>query len=212
MQFTAKETVVIGALPAFFNYDTAKAEKDDNVVFFELGELARAAEMEVRSARSVCQSLVKKGVLETVAVNETSGFGVTDAGIDAAYQVSAAGETAVEDAAAAEKQAVEDAVKGLEAALRDRLGRLSKCQALRETAKNFEGGRSIFITAAENCGINKGTAARQWQEARATNTVGMDEGAKTRAFNALMEMAQDELVEMLMGRLTRAEIKNLAGE
>lgn len=42
----------------------------------------------------------------------------------------------------------------------------STCEALRTTAAEWDGTRKEFIAAAEAAGVNKATAATQWQKGR----------------------------------------------
>ena len=202
---TAKEVIIMEAANAFMNYDNAREEKQDNVILFAIGEIAKAAELEPKSARGILNSLVKKGLVTALE----DGFGLTDVGIDEAYRIGQDPETAVETAEQGQEKAEADLLDGAVSALTERLVRLSKCQALRETAKGFEGGRSVFIKAAEAVGINAGTAARQWQEARGKEPAPANEDDKAALVTYLIEnMAADELAEMLVAKMTRAEVKS----
>lgn len=206
INLTAKEVMVLEATNAFMNYDNAREEKRDNVVSFDVNEMAKAAEIEPKSARGILNSLVKKGLVTT----DEDGFGLTDEGIDEAYRIGMDPETAVENAAAGQEKAETEMVDELVKALNERLGRLSKCQALRETAKGFDGGRAIFIKAAETAGINAGTAARQWQEARGKEPAPAADEDKAAAVAWLIEnLAADEIATKLVDKMGRAEIKAL---
>lgn len=204
INLTAKEVTILEATNAFMNYDNAREEKRDNVILFSVAELAKAAEIEPKSARGILNSLVNKGLV----VTSEDGFGLTDEGIDEAYRIGMDPETAVEAAEVDQEKAEAEAIEGLVSALTERLGRLSKCQALRETAKSFTGSRSVFIKAAETAGINTGTAARQWQEARGKEPAPANEDDKAALIAHLVEnMAADELAEMLVAKMSRAEVK-----
>lgn len=206
MAFTAKEIVVLGSAAGFMNYETAAAEKRDNVVAFEYGELAAAAEMEIKSVRGIVASLIKKG---SFVITAEGLIGITDEGIDQVYAIGEAGveavaEAAGQDQASAEAAVLHEAVEALGA----RMARLSKCQALRETAKSFTAGRAVFLKAAEAVGINAGTAARQWQEARGKEPApANDEDKAALVAYFVANMAHDELAELLVERMSRAEVK-----
>lgn len=205
IKLSAKEVLVVGAAGAFLNHDNARDEKRDNEIMFTLVEIAGAAEMAAKTTRGVIGSLVKKGLF----TQKDEAYGLTDLGIDEAYRIGGdetAAETAVETEKADEAAALETAVS----ALKDRMSRLSKCQALRETAKTFDAGRAIFLKAAEAVGINGGTAARQWQEARGKEPAGASDEDKAALIAHLVEtMAADEIATMLVEKLTKAEIKKM---
>ena len=90
----------------------------------------------------------------------------------------------------------------------------TKCSALRAVAKECVTGRALFIAAAEAVGINKGTAARQWQEGRA------EDGPASNEDRAEMEqglcdtlydsgLAMDEVVKLLVPHISSKAIKGI---
>lgn len=209
INLTAKETALMIAFGSLVDEDTAAAQMEAGPVFATADELSRFAEMEVKSVKSVTNSLIKK---EFVIKNEAEDrYELTEAGVTWAYDQRP--KEGVEEAPAEVETSVEDIKAALTAALGEEGA--TKCSALRAVAKGCQAPRSFFIEAAEAVGINKGTAARQWQEGRAEGNEGSGEDRAellTALVAALGEMAPDEIIATLVPTLTNKAIKGIIAD
>jgi len=87
---TKFENSVMEATGCFMNYDEAEYEKEDNAVVFTLVELSAKSGLKVATLKGVVGSLFKKGLLcemEYGDMHQNMGIGITDAGIDAHYEL-----------------------------------------------------------------------------------------------------------------------------
>lgn len=208
INLTEKETALMIALASLADEDTAEAQLADGPVFATADELSSFAKMEVKSVKSVTNSLIKKGFV--IKNDEAERYELTEAGVVWAFdQRPKEGEnepTLSED----------EAVAAITASLRDALAQdgATKCSALRAVAKECVTGRALFIAAAEAVGINKGTAARQWQEGRAEEGPADDKSQELieAATAALGEMAPDEILAKLLPLVPRKALAALIKE
>lgn len=211
---TEKETIVFGAFVNLIEADTAEEQKASDeaisAVFDELNSWIE--DLEPKSIRPLLGSLVKKGALR---LDEKDSWSLTDEGIDFAFAawIDAKKEAKTEEPAAPAASLSEDVViSNVTDQLRLALAEegATKCSALRFVAKDCVVGRAIFLTAAEAVGINKGTAARQWQEARADSPKAEEKTQEMidAAAASFAEMDKDEILARLLPLLSR---KDLAG-
>lgn len=207
INLTEKETILMTAFASLVDEDTAAAQMEAGPVFATADELSRFAEMEVKSVKSVTSSLVKKGV---VIKNEAEDrYELTEAGVTWAYDQRE--ETAVEAAEPALTD--EDGINIVTSILREELSKegATKCSALRAAAADCKWTRAVFIKAASIVGINSGTAARQWQEGRADEAPkAASEDVKEKAVAYLMTLAPDEVISILMEKMTAKAVKEIA--
>lgn len=210
---TEKETIVFGAFVNLIEADTAEEQKASDeaisAVFDELNSWIE--DMEPKSIRPILTSLVKKGALR---LDEKDSWSLTDEGIDFAFAawIDAKKEAKTEEPAAP-KIETQTLVDGLITALRDELAQegATKCSALRAVAKDSVVPRSAFLSAAEAVGINKGTAARQWQEARADSPKAEEKTQELidAAAASFAEMDKDEILARLLPLLSRKDLTSL---
>lgn len=90
IKLTRNEKQVLAAMAQAFNYDNAADEKADNAVTSDVPELAKACDKSIASTRGIVGNLVKKGLFCEMMGGETGQtkyIGITDAGIDAFYEM-----------------------------------------------------------------------------------------------------------------------------
>lgn len=211
---TEKETIVFGAFVNLIEADTAEEQKASDeaisAVFDELNSWIE--DMEPKSIRPLLGSLVKKGALR---LDEKDSWSLTDDGIDFAFAawIDAKKEAETEEPAAPAAD-TDDLVRQGIAALREALAMegATKCSALRAVAAAAGNTpRAIFIKAAEAVGINRGTAARQWQEARADSPKAEEKTQEMidAAAASFAEMDKDEILARLLPLLSRKDLTSL---
>lgn len=212
---TEKETIVFGAFVNLIEADTAEEQKASDeaisAVFDELNSWID--EMEPKSIRPILTSLVNKGALR---LDEEDSWSLTDDGIDFAFAAWIDAKKEAEPAAPVEapKADADDLVRqGIEA-LNEALAQegATKCSALRAVAAAAGNTpRAIFIKAAESVGINRGTAARQWQEARADSPKAEEKTQELidAAAASFAEMDKDEILARLLPLLSRKDLTSL---
>ena len=211
INLTEKETALMIAFGSLVDEDTAAEQIEAGPVFATADELSRFAEMEVKSVKSVTNSLIKKGV---VVKNEAEDrYELTEAGVVWAYDQRQTSDSVPAETAPAE---VETSVEDIKAALTAALGEegATKCSALRAVAKGCEAPRAVFIEAAEAVGINKGTAARQWQEGRAEDgpasnedRAELEQGLTDTLYDS--GLAMDEVVKLLAPHISTKAVKGI---
>ncbi len=219
---TQKEIAVLTAFSGVFDYETAEQQKADNAALSDVKELALIAEMTEKSVKGVVGSLTKKGIFcETMGgeKGDVPHIGITDEGIDLAYALNAKGDepeapAETQEAPAAPK--AEDDVEAITGHLRDALAAegATKCSALRAIAASCSAPRASFIAAAEAVGINRGTAARQWQEGRSDDAPSaMPDIDKEALVSAILEqLAHDEIAHRYVEALGKGAMKDLVKE
>ena len=213
INLTAKETDLMIAFGSLVDEDTAAEQIEAGPVFATAEELSRFAEMEPKSVKSVANSLIKKGF--ATKNDEADRYELTEVGVTWAYENRPKSD--IDQMNEEIKAEVETSVEDIKAALTAALGAegATKCSALRAVANGCQAPRSFFIEAAEAVGINKGTAARQWQEGRAEGTEGSGEDRAellTALVAALGEMAPDEIIATLTPTLTNKAIKGIIAD
>lgn len=219
---TEKETIVFGAFVNLIEADTSEEQKaEDEPIVATIDELATWTEMAAASLRPLCASLVKKGALFQDP-EEKGTFGLTDEGIDFAFEAWIDAKKEGQEPEAAEAPAAPaldegQVVENIKGQLRDALAAegATKCSALRSVAAGSVTGRALFIQAAEAVGINRGTAARQWQEGRAEGGPQSPEARAdllTQLAEALADMAHDEIIATLTPTLTNKAIKGIIAD
>lgn len=202
INLTEKETAIMTVFGSLVDEDSAAAQMEAGPVYAAADELARFAEMEVKTIKSVTNSLIKKGLVIGTESAETgqARYELTEAGVTWAFDQRTTSDSVPAETAPAlnEDEAVSNIKGQLEAALAQEGA--TKCSALRAVAAAAgDTPRSVFIKAAELVGINKGTAARQWQEGRAEETAAPDiEDMKTQVAEILMGIGQDEAIATLL--------------
>lgn len=214
---TEKETIVFGAFVNLIEADTAADQKaSDEAVSAVFDELNSWIEgMEPKSIRPILTSLVKKGALR---LDEKDSWSMTDEGIDFAFEawIDAKKEAETEEPASPKMGAddqVLQVITDLNAALAQEGA--TKCSALRAVAAAAGNTpRAIFIRAAEGVGINRGTAARQWQEARADSPKAEEKTQEMidAAAASFAEMDKDEILARLLPLLSRKDLASLVAE
>lgn len=210
---TEKETIVFGAFVNLIEADTAEEQKASDeaisAVFDELNSWIE--DMEPKSIRPILTSLVKKGALR---LDEKDSWSLTDEGIDFAFAawIDAKKEAKTEEPAAPKMGDDDLVIQGV-AALNEALAQegATKCSALRAVAAAGNTPRAIFIKAAESVGINRGTAARQWQEARADSPKAEEKTQELidAAAASFAEMDKDEILARLLPLLSRKDLTSL---
>lgn len=87
MKLTELEKIVLESTLAFCNYDDPEVEKFDNAVIFNIRDLHLETDIGASALKGIVGSLYKKGFMEDMEGGAMKEIGLTDQGIETAFEL-----------------------------------------------------------------------------------------------------------------------------